>query len=143
MDQRQLFDEIVEAYSKHGWCLARVLMKRETLLHISAAISSAECGPVVLNPEGNHSNTRAIDTPESSGNARKEDNPASLGGVPVRESSFDAMWFTRPAQGGREAWELRALSPNPYALLELFEPGELEDDREDVRREMEMRLAER
>jgi hypothetical protein len=63
-------------------------------------------------------------------------------GAPVSESEVDAMWFTREAQGGREAWELRLVGPTPYALFELFEPDEPEEDREDVRREMEARLRE-
>ena len=58
------------------------------------------------------------------------------------ESEVDAMWFTRPAQGGCEAWELRLVGETPYALFELFESDEVEEDREDVRREMEARLCE-
>ena len=63
-------------------------------------------------------------------------------GVSVTEAAVDAMWFKRPSQGGREAWELRLAGEPPYALFELFEPDEEEDDREDVRREMEARLRE-
>ncbi len=63
--------------------------------------------------------------------------------VTAREFPVDAMWFVRPAAGGREAWELRLVSESPYALLELFEPDEAEEDREDVRREMEAKLNER
>jgi hypothetical protein len=65
---------------------------------------------------------------------------SSFEGVPVVESEVDAMWFTRPSAQGREAWELRLVSETPYALFELFEPDEEEEDREDVRREMEARL---
>jgi len=61
-------------------------------------------------------------------------------GVAVRDADFDAMWFRRAAQEGREAWELRLVGDTPYALFELFEPEEDEEDREDVRREMEARL---
>ena len=67
---------------------------------------------------------------------------ASYEGAPVVESEADAMWFTRPSAEGREAWELRLVSETPYALFELFEPDEAEEDREDVRREMEARLRE-
>jgi hypothetical protein len=63
--------------------------------------------------------------------------------VAAREFPFDAMWFARPSAGGREAWELRLVSESPYALFELFEPDEAEEDREDVRREMEAKLNER
>ncbi|MBA3240329.1 MAG: hypothetical protein H0T60_03795 [Acidobacteria bacterium] len=66
-----------------------------------------------------------------------------FGDVPVNESVVDAMWFRREAQEGREAWELRLVGDPPFALLEVFEPDEAEEDREDVRREMEARLRER
>ena len=61
-------------------------------------------------------------------------------GAPLSESDVDAMWFTRASQGGREAWELRLVADTPYALFELFEPDESEEDRDDVRREMEAKL---
>ncbi|HEX8187386.1 MAG TPA: hypothetical protein VF586_03480 [Pyrinomonadaceae bacterium] len=63
-------------------------------------------------------------------------------GAPAGGSDVDAMWFTRPSAEGREAWELRLVGDTPYALFELFEPDEGEEDREDVRREMEARLRE-
>ena len=56
------------------------------------------------------------------------------------ESNFDALWFARPSHGQREAWELRLLSEQPYALFEAFETDESEEDREDARREMENRM---
>jgi hypothetical protein len=56
------------------------------------------------------------------------------------EASVDALWFARPSHGGREAWELRLLADTPYALFETFEADEAEEEREDVRREMEARL---
>ncbi|HWS54335.1 MAG TPA: hypothetical protein VN228_09420 [Pyrinomonadaceae bacterium] len=65
-----------------------------------------------------------------------------FGGVAPAEAEVDALWFTRPSQGGREAWELRLVAEPPYALFELFEPDEAEEDRADVRREMEARLRE-
>ncbi|HVF55108.1 MAG TPA: hypothetical protein VM934_03095 [Pyrinomonadaceae bacterium] len=67
---------------------------------------------------------------------------ARFEGVAVEESAFDAMWFTRAAQDGRDAWELRLVAEPPFALFELFEPDEAEEDREDVRREMEARMRE-
>ena len=60
----------------------------------------------------------------------------------VGEAPFDALWFARPSTAGREAWELRLVAETPYALFETFEADELEEEREDVRREMEARLAE-
>jgi hypothetical protein len=58
----------------------------------------------------------------------------------VRESIVDALWFARPSHAGREAWELRLVGDTPYALFETFEADEEEEDREDVRLEMEARL---
>ena len=64
-------------------------------------------------------------------------------GVRWDEASFDAMWFTRASHGGREAWELRLVAEQPFALFETFEPDETEEQREDVRREMESRMRSR
>lgn len=63
-----------------------------------------------------------------------------LNKVPVRESGFDALWFSRPSHNNREAWELRLLAQTQYALFETFEADETEEEREDVKREMEARL---
>ena len=60
--------------------------------------------------------------------------------VPVTDFEVDALWFGRPAQGDREAWELRLVSDLAYALFETFEGDEAEEDRQDVMREMESRL---
>lgn len=60
--------------------------------------------------------------------------------VPVKEASFDALWFSRPSHNNREAWELRLLAQTQYALFEAFEPYETEEEREDVKLEMEARL---
>ena len=60
----------------------------------------------------------------------------------LSESDFDALWFSRPSHAGREAWELRLVSEQAYALFELFEADESEEDREEARREMENRMRE-
>ena len=65
-----------------------------------------------------------------------------LGDAVLREASFDALWFRRPSHAGREAWELRHVAETPYALFETFEADEAEEEREEVRREMEARLGE-
>ena len=112
-------------YRKHGWRLARVLARAETLDELRG--SSGDDGP--------HG--------ASGGAARAESGAAAtFEGAEAVEFEADAMWFTRAAQGGREAWELRLVGEPPYALFELFEPDEAEEDREDVRREMEARLRE-
>lgn len=65
-----------------------------------------------------------------------------LNKVLVRETGFDALWFSRPSHNNREAWELRLLAQTQYALFETFEADETEEEREDVKREMEARLRE-
>ena len=58
------------------------------------------------------------------------------------DAEFDALWFARPSHQGREAWELRLLAAQPYALFETFEPDETEEEREEARREMENLMRE-
>lgn len=58
------------------------------------------------------------------------------------DSDFDALWFARPSHGGREAWELRLIAEQPYALFEAFEQDESEEAQEEARREMENRMRE-
>jgi len=66
-----------------------------------------------------------------------------LAGVKIEAAEIDALWFSRPSHQGREAWELRLIAENPYALFETFEADESEEEREDVRREMEARMREK
>ncbi|HEY8227900.1 MAG TPA: hypothetical protein VIG25_21695 [Pyrinomonadaceae bacterium] len=63
-----------------------------------------------------------------------------LESIPVKESSVDALWFSRSSHQNREAWELRLLSETQYALFENFEPDETEEQRDEMRMEMEARL---
>lgn len=56
------------------------------------------------------------------------------------DGEVDALWFSRPSHAQREAWELRLISENSYALFEAFEADEGEVDREEMRREMENRI---
>jgi hypothetical protein len=63
-----------------------------------------------------------------------------LDNVAVKEASFDALWFSRPSHNNSEAWELRLLAQTQYALFEAFEPDETEEEREDVKLEMEARM---
>jgi len=67
----------------------------------------------------------------------------SFDAVLMREAAVDGLWFSRDSHEGREAWELRLVSENPFALFETFEADETEEEREDVRREMEARLREK
>ena len=58
------------------------------------------------------------------------------------EAEFDALWFARPSQGNREAWELRLVAEQPYALFAAFESDETEEEREEARLEMEHQMRE-
>ncbi|HEV2828198.1 MAG TPA: hypothetical protein VGW76_11410 [Pyrinomonadaceae bacterium] len=110
MNYRNLINEIVGSYIKHGWQLRRVLLRPETRTKIDGDIASGSL---------------------------------PLGAVPLREAAVDGLWFSRDSHEGREAWELRLVSENPFALFETFEADEKEEEREDVRREMEARLLEK
>lgn len=66
----------------------------------------------------------------------------NFGAAEIISSEIDAAWFSRPAKNGGETWELRHLSVNPFALLEVFEPEDVEDVREEVLMEVEERLKE-
>jgi hypothetical protein len=63
-----------------------------------------------------------------------------LDGVQIEEALVDGLWFSRPSHGEREAWELRLLAENAFALFETFEKDETAEQREEMRREMEARL---
>lgn len=81
---------------------------------------------------------RALLTVET--RARFDLQQTPLADVSVEEALIDALWFSRPSHEGREAWELRLVADTPYALFETFEADEMEEDREEVRREMEARM---
>ena len=108
MSRLKKFQEILAQYQRHGWRLARVLARPESLAELRGS-NDGDAAPI-------------------------------FEGAPAEESEVDAMWFTRASAEGREAWELRLVGDTPYALFELFEPDEAEEDRADVRREMEARL---
>src|SRR5215218_9763482 len=65
-----------------------------------------------------------------------------FGDAAVKEAVVDALWFSRASHAGREAWELRLVAESPYALFQTFEVDEAEDEREEVRDEMEATLRE-
>ena len=58
------------------------------------------------------------------------------------EAEIDALWFARPSTAGREAWELRLVAEQAYALFAAFEADESEEDREEARIEMEHLMRE-
>ncbi|MGI9167652.1 MAG: hypothetical protein ACR2G5_14950 [Pyrinomonadaceae bacterium] len=60
----------------------------------------------------------------------------------IEEGSIDALWFSRASHNNRQAWELRLVAESNYALFETFEADEFEEQREEVRCEMEGRMGE-
>lgn len=72
--------------------------------------------------------------------AQLEQLSLSLAPAEVADSMVDGLWFSRSSHNNREAWELRLLAENPFALFETFEQDETEEQREERRREMEARL---
>jgi hypothetical protein len=83
---------------------------------------------------------RVLLTPAS----RSQIDSSNLGNeLVISESEIDAIWFSRESQPGREAWELRLLSEQPYALFETFEADETEEDREERRQEMEATMRDK
>jgi hypothetical protein len=83
---------------------------------------------------------RVLLSPE--GRAQLTDNALFEGDIHLQDAKVDALWFSRPSHAEREAWELRLLAENPYALFETFEKNETEEQREERRRELEARLEE-
>jgi hypothetical protein len=66
-----------------------------------------------------------------------------FGEAEIVSSDIDAVWFSRISKGEREAWEIRHLSQNPYALVEVFDAEDDEEVREESRHEIQERLRER
>jgi hypothetical protein len=62
--------------------------------------------------------------------------------IEIEEAEIDALWFARPSHNDRDAWELRLVAETQYALFETFEADESEEQRNEVRQEMEARLRE-
>ncbi|MEO7970571.1 MAG: hypothetical protein ABI698_04675 [bacterium] len=81
---------------------------------------------------------RVLLRPES--RAELELEISSWSGVTQENAELDALWFSRPSHEKREAWELRLVAENPYALFETFAADESEEERADMRREMEARM---
>jgi hypothetical protein len=51
-------------------------------------------------------------------------------GIDVRDSDLDAAWFSRSSRPESTAWEIRHLSENPFALLEVIQNGADEKEAE-------------
>jgi hypothetical protein len=121
MTQLERFIETIAKYRQFDWRVRRVLLSGKVKEEIDQ-------------------------TKEATGQRDPVDQRDPLGqpdpfeGATIAESEVDAIWFSRPSHAGREAWELRLVAETPYALFETFEPDEPEDEREEVRLDMEARL---
>lgn len=60
----------------------------------------------------------------------------------VRSAEVDGIWFSRRSRRGVEAWELRAISLSPFALLENIPDDLSQEEVEDILQRTEERLAE-
>jgi hypothetical protein len=58
-------------------------------------------------------------------------------------SEVNALMFSRRSGKDAEAWELRSISQNPFALFDVFGEDVSDDERERRLREMEKRLKEK
>lgn len=85
---------------------------------------------------------RALLRPETRDEFHAAFDSPTLDAVQVEDGLVDGLWFSRASHAEREAWELRLVAENPFALFETFEPDETEEQREEMRREMEARLRE-
>jgi hypothetical protein len=65
-----------------------------------------------------------------------------FGGAPLVTSNLNAVWFSRVSRPGQEAWELRRLSENPFALFEVFDDEDEAEVREERLAEIESRMKE-
>lgn len=63
----------------------------------------------------------------------------------VVDSDIDALWFSRPPKIGGAPWEIRHLSPNPYALLFTIDErdGGLEDSLDSAENVLRANIAAR
>lgn len=66
-----------------------------------------------------------------------------FGEAEITPARFDAAWFSRASGKTGIAWELRHLSENPFAVFEVFEKDEAEENLLEKLFEMENRLENR
>jgi hypothetical protein len=64
-------------------------------------------------------------------------------GAPITISDVNALLFSRPSGKNGEAWELRLVSQNPFAMFEIINADATDDERNRRLLGMEKRLKER
>jgi len=72
----------------------------------------------------------------------REDLEKVFPGIPVEQAPGNALWFSRPSHGHREAWELRLLAETPYALFQTFSVEDDEEYKAGVRADMVRKMSE-
>jgi hypothetical protein len=66
-----------------------------------------------------------------------------FGGMEILNSDLNAAWFSRPAENGRIAYELRALDATPFALLDSTSADADEIELRDMFVDVEQQLRDR
>lgn len=65
-----------------------------------------------------------------------------FGSVEIAGSELDAAWFSRSSRPESTAWEIRHLSENPFALVEVIDSGTDPSDAEEMFRKAESKMLE-
>ncbi len=65
-----------------------------------------------------------------------------FGGVEVARSELNAAWFSRTSRPDCTAWEIRHLSENPFALVEVIDNETGEEEAEELFRKAEAKMLE-
>ena len=60
--------------------------------------------------------------------------------TPISEAEIDAAWFSRSSKPGVTAWDIRLLSGEPYALVEVIDDAADQDHLESVLRGAEEKI---
>lgn len=60
----------------------------------------------------------------------------------IVEAEVNALWLSRKSGTDGEAWELRLIGAEAYALFEVFRADQSSEEQADIKSDMEMRLIE-
>lgn len=63
-----------------------------------------------------------------------------FGGVDIKPSELDGLWFSRASRPGVTAWELRRLTATPFALVTAVEDGADQQTAESILTETEEKM---
>ena len=65
-----------------------------------------------------------------------------FGDAEVAKSELDAAWFSRTSRPDCTAWEIRHLSENPFALVEVIDNETDEEEAQEIFRKAEAKMLE-